>query len=101
MTLAYQQLSSLLFHSEEGNEILAQINSLFAKLIDNNVRMTTESQIAPTLWECKWLNDDSVDGYSRGDAVWMNSTSNADILASHYSVISSYISDNPILDKMF
>lgn len=101
MTLAHQQLSSLIFHSEEGNEILQQINNLFAKLIDNNVSMTTESQVAPTLWECKWLNDDSVDGYQRGDAVWMNSTNIAQLLASQYSTVSGYIADNPTLEKLF
>ena len=80
MSLAVTDISALFLDNDSNREVLTEINKLLRTFIKNDLAMTSEKQVAPTLWTCKWLNDKTIPGYSKGDAVWVNTNSVTDIL---------------------
>lgn len=66
------ELSSLLLKSQEGNNVVALLNDVFSKLIENDRQMSPENSSSPQLWEQRWLNDWEIRGYDKGAAVWLN-----------------------------
>ena len=99
--LAVQQLSSLLFNSEEGNQLVSMVNNSLKKLIQNDTSLVSDNTYAPGIWECRWVNDSSKSGYSKGDAVWMNTQTPYDILNYAYDTVMQKIQSNTRLASMY
>lgn len=99
--LAVDTLSSLLFQTERGNQLINQLNSQLRSLVKNDNSLLDGNSYSPTLWECKWLNDYSIQGYSRGAAVWMNTQTPYDVLNTRYNQIERYVLENSILKQMY
>lgn len=71
------------------------------KFIQNDVSLISENTSSPGIWECKWVNDQSKPGYSKGDAVWLNTQTPYDILNSSYDIVMQKIRGNPRLNSLF
>jgi len=50
----------------------AHLNNAFRQLFENDLAMMSDCKYWPNIWECKWYNDATIDGYSTGNAVWRN-----------------------------
>ena len=57
MSLYVDKLSALLFNSDDGRELVNKLNNTLKSLIYNDTRLIDATNIAPQLWECKWIND--------------------------------------------
>ena len=99
--LAVDTLSSLLFQTERGNQLINQLNNQLRSLVKNDNSLLDGNSYSPTLWECKWLNDHSIQGYGRGAAVWMNTQTPYDVLNTRYNQIERYVLENSILKQMY
>ncbi len=99
--LKVDTLSALLFSTKQGNQLLSQLNAQLNSLIQNDRALLGESSTLPQIWECKWLNDPSVDGYSKGQAVWINTQTPQQILNSRYDQVLQYVEQNSILNAMY
>lgn len=98
--LEVDTLSALLFNTKSGNQLMHMLNVQLASLIKNDQSFLEDSIAAPTIWECKWLNDSTIAGYRRGQSVWLNTASPQSILNTRYEQIVQYASSNPILRPM-
>lgn len=101
MTLNTTDISSIIFESKAGSDFLTKINQLIAGLIHNDLALAQGNEYAPGIWECKWLNDDTIKGYSKGDAVWINVFTYEQVLALNYDHIYSQVVENPTLNARF
>jgi len=57
MSLYVDTLSALLFNSDDGRELVNKLNNTLKSLIYNDTHLIDATNIAPQLWECKWIND--------------------------------------------
>ena len=93
-------LSSILFTSSNGNQLIYMLNSQLKSLIQNDNSMLENGIASPGIWECKWINDSSILGYSKGQSVWVNAMTPIEIVNSQYNKIMTYVNDNAILKQM-
>jgi hypothetical protein len=42
---------------------LNSINNAFSKLIENDNEIIKVNESKPSVWKCKWYNNDEIDGY--------------------------------------
>lgn len=101
MDLAVDQLSAILFQHNENHELIDQLNITLRKLIQNDMMFIDGKLVSPQLWECKWLNDDSIAGYQKGYAVWMNTNSYDSVFSSNRERIIEYVQNNPVLRQLY
>lgn len=99
--LAVDTLNTLLFSTQNGNQLLYQLNAQLKSLIDNDRSFLEENSATPTIWECKWLNDYTIDGYGKGAAVWINAQSPYTMLNTRYDQIVQYVMNNNRLKAMY
>ena len=101
MNYTASQLSTILFSSQSGSQMVTQLNYALKKLIDNDISLARTDSSSPKTWECRWMNDSSVPGYSRGEAVWLNVASPRKIVKQNYQKILQYVNDNIVLRQLF
>ena len=76
----------------------ADLNRRYRKLVENDVSIFPSGHI-PTVWERKWYNNDNIEGYSKGDAVWVNTESEYEFIVSRSYEIYNYARNNSLLNK--
>jgi hypothetical protein len=74
------------------------LNRRYKKLVQNDSTMFPNGKI-PGIWERRWLNNDNVEGYSKGDSVWINTEDRMRFLVGKASEIYNYAIMHPILSK--
>src|SRR5574344_676909 len=100
ITLPYKELSDIFLLAEE-NITDANLNKILGKFIANDSVLSCTSDDFPGLWECRWYNNSSIKGYSRGDAVWLNTEDMTSFIMNNSDKIYDYASKNPYLkDKI-
>lgn len=100
MDLAVENIKDILFKKDDNVEFIQQLNNTLRKLIQNDSLFIDGKRISPQLWECKWLNNDSVSGYPKGYAVWINTNSYESVFAANRQHIFDYAQNNPVLRQM-
>ena len=83
MSLRYPHFEDIKLRAG-GKITLNALNTAFKKLIENDNSLIPENSILPKIWECKWFNDSNVKGYSKGEAVWVNTEPLDEFTASRY-----------------
>lgn len=69
--LKYEDLEDIIIKEDE-NITDSRLNESFSKLLENDKSLSPINNRMPGLWECLWFNDDTVEGYKKGYAVWYN-----------------------------
>lgn len=93
MSLRYTRYEDLCLKA--GSKItLNALNDAFRKLVENDNSLIPENSIVPKIWECKWFNDSSIEGYSKGEAVWVNTEPLDEFTSAHYQTILNYLLEN-------
>lgn len=95
MALEYTDLDQLRI-SEIKTESL---NQTFSKMVRNDMALLPNTGVSPGVWERKWYNDDSVAGYSEGDAVWLNTEDIDEFVKNKESDIYAYAEQNQQLKQ--
>ena len=95
-------LRSILFSTNKNNEFITQLNIILKQLVDEDAKYAGGNKIAPSIWECKWLNaQNGSTGYPKGHAVWLNTNTYDQMVAWHQNAIKSYVTNNAILNAMY
>ncbi len=94
-------ISALLFNTKKGSQLIDQLNRQLDILIKNDLGLLDDNQNSPGIWEQKWANDSSVNGYRIGQSVWLNTQTPTDILNTRYKQVEQYVLDNPFLAPMY
>ena len=95
MSLKYTKYEDLCLAA--GSKItLNALNAAFKKLIENDNSLIPENSIIPKIWECKWFNNPDVNGYNKGDAVWINTEQLDAFTSAKYQVIINYLLQNSV-----
>lgn len=93
MSLRYTKYEDICL--KVGSKItLNSLNAALKKLIENDNSLIPENSIVPKIWECKWFNDKTMPGYSKGDAVWINTEPLDSFTAARYQNILNYLLQN-------
>ena len=98
--LGYSNLNTFddVLFSDNGKFSAKELNSIFAKLIQNDLYIMSNSDYIPNIWECRWYNDKSIQGYTKGHLCWKNNLMPMQNFLSSYSeIIHSYVLDNPVI----
>lgn len=95
MTLNVNDISDIVFNTDEGSNLLGKIQNVFKALIGNDNQLYRGEIATPTLFERKWLIDSQYNGYSKGDAVWMYLTTPQQIVSQQYDHIMKYLNEAP------
>lgn len=74
MALVYRNINDIELNSAEDVKTTS-LNNIFNKLLDNDKSMLIQNLISPSIWECKWYSDQTIEGYQTGEAVWINTES--------------------------
>lgn len=61
------------------------------KLVENDERILLTLNNKPGIWEAKWYNDDTIEGYQRGAAVWLNTEDIDHLIDVKFDEIRHYI----------
>lgn len=77
------------------------LNMSFSKLVENDQSILPINEYIPTIWENKWFNDNTIAGYSIGDAVWKYTMTSAEFLSIYHELIYDYSINNPLLNGYF
>jgi hypothetical protein len=81
--------------SQKKNEQV--LNEIFTRLLRNDLYIGGDVGLAPTTWECRWYNDQTIKGYSRGDACWLNTENEQSFITANADTIYNYGSNNPYI----
>ena len=63
----------------------------FHKLLENDDSLLMSLRNKPGVWEKKWYNDDSILGYQKGAAVWLNTEDVTQFINARFDEIEHYI----------
>jgi hypothetical protein len=66
---------------------LNSINNAFSKLIENDNEIIKVNESKPSVWKCKWYNNDEIDGYKKGSLVWLNTENIQDLVERNFDDI--------------
>lgn len=77
------------------------LNMSFSKLIENDQSILPINEYIPKIWENKWFNNKTIDGYSLGDAVWKYTMTQDEFLLNYHDVIYEYAKNNQLLNGYF
>lgn len=94
--LPYDDFSQIAISADEYISD-TNLNAAFGKLIKNDLMLNPYSSnipYIPSIWECKWYNNSSVKGYSRGSAVWMNTEDVEEFISQKHNIIYDYAKKN-------
>ena len=99
MRLNYSDLNDIAIQPSQTLNITS-INAALAKLASNDLKLANPNGFAPTIWECKWYNDDNVKGYDNGAAVWLNTENPYNFIEFYSNKIYNYAKNNPYLKNV-
>lgn len=99
--LPVEVLSTLLFNTEKGSQLLDQLNAQLRSLVKNDQSLLDDDSNVPSIWEQKWVNDSTVNGYRKGQSVWLNTQSPEDILNARYDQVEQYVLNNSYLSPLY
>lgn len=66
---------------------LNSINNAFSKLIENDNEIIKVNESKPSVWKCKWYNNDEIGGYQKGSLVWLNTENIQDLVERNFDDI--------------
>lgn len=78
----------------------SKINSIFKKLLENDLNLCPDTAIFPTIWECKWYNNSNIPGYNEGDLFWYNVEDPKVFIDKNHKKIYNYAKNNSQLDTI-
>lgn len=78
----------------------SKINSIFKKLLENDLNLCPDTAIFPTIWECKWYNNSNIAGYNEGDLFWYNVEDPKTFIDKNHKKIYNYAKNNMYLDTI-
>lgn len=78
--------------SEIGLSVVKNLNTRIlnislTKLAENDTAILPPNDYIPKVWECKWYNDETIVGYSKGDIVWKWALTESEFLANYASLV--------------
>ena len=91
MSIPYPSESDVTLGSKVSTVLL---NKIFQRLVANDNSILPDSYGIPYVWEAKWFNDPTVEGYKKGDAVWVNTETVDDFVSKNKSSIFNYLVNN-------
>ena len=100
LNLSTTELSSIFIGSSEalGKDSL---NEKFKLLKRNDINLNQLFSNLIGIWQCYWYYDSSINGYSIGDVVWLNTEDKNEFVKSHATTIKKYTDLNSqILNKL-
>jgi hypothetical protein len=56
------------------------INKILNRLVANDNSVLPSTYKIPYVWEATWFNNPLVEGYKKGDAVWINTENYSDFI---------------------
>ena len=96
MDIPFPSATDVTIHpSQKKNEQV--LNGIFAKLLRNDFYIGGDVGLAPTIWECRWYNDQTIRGYSKGDACWLNTENEQSFITAKADTIYNYGVNNPYI----
>lgn len=96
--LPYSSYDDLLISSTDVMSY-TNIEKTFVKLLENDKYMSFDN-VFPSIWECKWFNDENVDGYKKGDFFWYNTEDYLEFIDRKYNDIYNYAINNIYLNSI-
>lgn len=75
------------------------INDVFQQLLNNDLEIYGNFEKIPGIWECKWYNDDRIEGYAKGDFFWLNTEDLEQFLKTNANKIKEYTDVNPFVKE--
>lgn len=84
-----------------------ELNKALQKLIANDIAMTPAHDSIPDIWKCSWYNQfdakeiSSKYGYSKGQAVWLNTEDLTEFIYAKWQEIESVVQKNPKLSYKY
>lgn len=96
INLPYSQLSDVMLYDYDSIDDIS-LNKILTKFIANDLYITPYSNIFPEIWERKWFNNDNIQGYKKGDAIWYNTENKLEFIQFNSSKIYSYAKVHPYL----
>lgn len=99
MQLKYTNLDDVVIHNTQSLNI-NNVNNAILHLLENDLNLANPDGFSPTIWECKWYNDDNVAGYRNGDAVWINTENPYNFIEFYAEKIYNYAKSNPYLKNI-
>lgn len=109
MKLAYDNITDILLQNIQDSNFTFkdELNNSLNKLIQNDLVLTPEGDNTPDVWKCSWYNVidpeiiESNYGYSKGQAVWVNTEDLTDFIYKKWNEIENTIENNPGLSYQY
>ena len=109
MRLLHNNLADILIQNiqDSNNTFKGELNKSLAKLLENDIDMTPGKDNIPDIWKCSWYNQfdktviSSKYGYSRGQAVWLNTEDLTEFIYAKWNEIESIVESNPTLSYSY
>lgn len=99
LNLPYKNLGDVTLAFED-NITDINLNSIFNKLLKNDTHLFPGNTKYPSIWECKWFNNPSVQGYNTGDCFWYNTENPRTFIDTVANDIYNYAVRNPYLKNI-
>jgi hypothetical protein len=62
--------------------------------MENDFSIIPQNVMEPQIWECKWYNNPSIEGYKTGDVCWLNTESIDEFILNNHKKIYDYAINN-------
>lgn len=100
MALQYTHLNQIQI-TEKEPITTSRVNGRFIQMVSNDVSIYPLNDRLPSIWECKWYNKSTIQGYKKGDAVWLNTEDVNQFIQIHKDDILNYALNNENLKYIF
>ena len=73
------------------------LNPIIDQFINNDLHVYGQYDKIPGFWKCRWYNDESIPGYSKGDFFWLNTENVMMFMQNRWREIQKYANENPFV----